>query len=106
MIQDTNLVGAYEALVCLLSFVKFATSIKAVSFATHNTLLEKLQTNKPNLKEISTKILLTMLRRDQASFLFPELIKRFKSKNSRTSLFALHVINEAFKSNTAVEEIH
>lgn len=62
MVQDTNLVGAYEALVCLLSFVKFATSIKSVSFATHNQLLEKLQTNKPNFKEISTKILLTMLR--------------------------------------------
>jgi hypothetical protein len=42
MIQDTNLVGAYEALVCLHSFTKFATSIKAVSFATHNQLLEKL----------------------------------------------------------------
>jgi hypothetical protein len=42
MIQDTNLVGAYEALVCLHSFVKFAVSIKAVSFATQNYLLEKL----------------------------------------------------------------
>ena len=42
MIQDTNLVGSYEALVCLHSFVKYSTSIKAVSFATHNQLLEKL----------------------------------------------------------------
>jgi hypothetical protein len=58
MIQDTNLVGAYEALVCLLSYAKYSQSIKAVSFATHNQLLEKLQTNKPNFKEISTKILL------------------------------------------------
>lgn len=47
-----------------------------------------------------------MIRRDQASFIYPELIKRFRSRNSRTAQFTLHVVNEAFKSNTAVEEIN
>ena len=64
MIQDTNLVAAYEALLCLHSYVRFATAIKSVTFASHNYLLEKVQTNKPNFKDITLKILLTMLRRD------------------------------------------
>ena len=64
MITDTNLGGLYEALTCLHSYLRFATSIKSVSFATQHTLLEKIQTNKPNFKEITCKILLTMLRRN------------------------------------------
>ena len=47
-----------------------------------------------------------MLRREQANVIFPELIKRFKSKNSKTALFSLFVTNEAFKTNTALEEIN
>ena len=65
MIQDSNLVAAYEAMNCLHSFVRFGHDIKAVAFATHNHLLEKIQTNKPNFKDITNKILLTMLRRGQ-----------------------------------------
>ena len=106
MVKDTNSVAAYEALLCLHSYVRFATSIKSVSFATHNLLLEKLQTNKPNFKEITTKILLTMLRREQTSMIYPELIKRFKNKNSKTAIFALYVVNEAFKCNTGVEDMN
>ena len=64
MITDTNLGGLYEALTCLHSYLRFATSIKSVSFATQHTLLEKIQTSKPNFKEITCKILLTMIRRD------------------------------------------
>jgi len=47
-----------------------------------------------------------MIRRDQATLIFPELIKRFRNKNSRTALFTLHVVNEAFKNNTAVEDVN
>jgi hypothetical protein len=106
MIQDTNLVAAYEALLCLHTYVRFATAIKSVAFASHNFLLEKVQTNKPNFKDITLKILLAMLRRDQAPVIYPELIKRFRSKNSKIAHFAIYVVNEAFKTNTAVEEIN
>lgn len=64
MIKDSNLVAAHEALVCLHTFVKYALEIKSVTFATHHYLLEKVQTTKPNFKEITLKILLTMLQRD------------------------------------------
>lgn len=47
-----------------------------------------------------------MLRRDQASVIYPELIKRFKNKNAKAAYFALFVVNEALKTNTAVEEIN
>ena len=80
MIQDTNLVAAYEALQCLHSYVRFSQDIKAVTFASHNYLLEKVQTNKPNFKDITNKILLTMLRRGQAPIIIPELLKRFQSR--------------------------
>lgn len=63
MIQDTNLIAAYEALQCLYTYVKYAVDIKAVAFACHNYLLEKVQTNKPNFKEITNKILLTVIGR-------------------------------------------
>ena len=106
MIQDTNLGGLYEALNCLHSYLRFGKSIKSVSFAIIHTLLEKIQTNKPNFKEITCKILLTMLRRDQASVIYPELIKRFKNKNAKAAYFALFVVNEALKTNTTVEEIN
>lgn len=36
MIQDANLVASYEALLCLHSYTRFATSIKSITFATHN----------------------------------------------------------------------
>jgi len=64
MIKDANLTGAYEALNCLHSFVRFADDIKSVTFACHNFLLEKVQHNKANFKEITLKILLTMLQKD------------------------------------------
>jgi len=61
MIKDSNLIGAYEALTCLHTYVKFALDIKATTFATHNFLLENVQTNKPNFRDIALKIILTML---------------------------------------------
>ena len=61
MIKDANLTGAYEALNCLHSYVRFASDIKAVTFSVHNYLLEKVQHNKANFREITLKILLTML---------------------------------------------
>lgn len=64
MIKDQNLTNAFEALQCLHSYVRFASDIKAVTHATHNFLLEKVQTNKPNFRDITLKILIGMLRRD------------------------------------------
>jgi|Laugresu1bdmlbsd_1035121.scaffolds.fasta_scaffold335362_1 hypothetical protein len=79
MVKDTNLVNAYEALQALYSYVRFAPDIKNVTFATHFFLLEKVQTFKPNFKDITLKILLEMIRRDQASTIYPEITKRFKN---------------------------
>ena len=106
MIQDSNLVAAYEALNCLHTFVRFGYDIKAVAFATHNHLLEKIQTNKPNFKDITNKILLTMLRRGQGQMLFPELFKRFTSRTMKVAVFSMFVVDEAFKQNIAVEEMN
>jgi len=53
MIKDSNLTNAYEALQVLHSFVRFAKDIKAVTFSTHNFLLEKVQHNKSNFREIT-----------------------------------------------------
>lgn len=63
MIKDTNLTNAYESLQCLHSYVKFAADIRQVTFACSVYLLEKVQTNKPNFREITMKIILCMLRR-------------------------------------------
>ena len=99
MIKDTNLTNAYEALQCLYSYVRFADDIKAITFASHNYLIEKVQTNKPNFREITLKILIGMLRRDQgASCLYPELQKRFRSKNSKCAHFCMLAVIEAFKT--------
>ena len=106
MTEDSNLVAAYEALSCLHSYVRFSHDIKAVTFASHNYLLEKVLTNKPNFKDVTSKIILTMLRRGQATFIYPELLKRFQSRSIKVALFAMHVVDEAFKSETAVDDIN
>ena len=87
-------------------YVKFALDIKAVTFATHNHILEKAPTNKANFREVCGKIMLISLEKDQATFLFPEIIKRMKSTTQKIASFAMHVINEAFKSETAADEIN
>jgi len=79
MIKDSNSVAALEGLQVMHTYVRLALEIKAVTFASHNYILEKVATHKANFREICQKILLTMIERDQASFLYPELIKRMKS---------------------------
>ena len=86
----------------MLTYVKFAIDIKAVTFASHNYLLEKAPTHKANFRDICNKILLAMVERDQASFIFPELVKRMKSTQGKIASFAMHVINEAFKMESEV----
>jgi len=81
MMQDSNLTLAYEALQVLYTYVRFAKDIKSISFSIHNFLLEKVQVNKANFRELDLKILSVMINRDQASYVLPELIKRFKAKN-------------------------
>lgn len=61
-------------------------------------LLEKIQLNKLNLREITMKILLTMIKRDKTSILGPELFKRFKNKNLKIATFAMEVVVEALKN--------
>ena len=79
MIKDVNSVAAMEGLQIMHTYVRLALEIKAVTFAAHNYLLEKAPTHKANCREICTKILLAMIERDQATFLYPELVKRMKS---------------------------
>lgn len=79
MIQDSNLTAQVEGLSCLQTFLSKAKDIKSVSFSCHSFLLDKIQHNKPNLKEITLNILQVMLQRKQP--IVPEIIKRFSSKN-------------------------
>ena len=61
------------------TYVKLSLDIKSATFASHNYLLEKAPTHKANFRDICLKIVLLMIEREQASFLYPELIKRIKS---------------------------
>jgi len=106
MITDANSVAAFEGLQVMHTFVKFAPDIKAVTFASHNYLLEKAPTHKPNFRDVCLKILLVMLERGQASYLFPELVKRMKSNQQKIASFASLVVNEAFKQQSACDEIN
>ena len=64
MIKDTNLTAQYEGLNCLYSYVKRGKDIKSVTFACHSYLLDKIQHNKPNFKDITQRILQQMLMRN------------------------------------------
>ena len=79
MIKDANSIAALEGLQVMHTYVKLSLDIKSVTFASHNYLLEKAPTHKANFRDICTKILLVMIERSQATFLYPELIKRMKS---------------------------
>jgi hypothetical protein len=104
IISDSNLVAQYEGLNCLHNFVKFAPDIKQVIFMSHAILLEKVQHNKPNLREITMKILLTMIKRDKSYSLAPELFKRFKNKNIKIGCFSMEVVIEALRNNLYSDE--
>lgn len=67
-------------------------------------MLDKVQLNKPNFKEITMKILMCILRRDKASSVLPELLRRFKNKNSKVATFAIEVILEAFRNQLLTDE--
>lgn len=93
MIKDQNLTAQYEGLNCLYSFVKCGQDIKQVTHTCTTYILDKVQHNKPNLKDMSEKILLTTL--DRKHNITPELIKRFKSKNAKVVHFCLSVLVKA-----------
>ena len=80
MIKDQNSIAVLEGLQVMHTYVKLALDIKNVTFAVHNYLLEKAPTHKANFRDICLKILLIMLERGQASYLYPELIKRMRSQ--------------------------
>lgn len=67
-------------------------------------LLEKIQHNKPNLKEITMKILLTIIRRDKSQSLNPELFRRFKNKNIKIASFSIEVTVEALRNQLYQDE--
>lgn len=100
MIKDTNLTAQYEGLNCLYSYVKHGKDIKSVTFACHSYLLDKIQHNKPNFKDITQRILQQMLMRNNTQQnIVPELLKRFKSKNRGALNFCLGVMNAAVSEN-------
>lgn len=74
--------------------------MRQVTFSCHIYLLEKVQTNKANFREITLKIILCMLRRMQglSNTILPELLRRFNPKNPKCASFCLQVILEAFKT--------
>lgn len=65
IITDSNLVAQYEGLNCIYAFVRFTADIKQVIFMVHGILLEKVQHNKPNLRDITMKILICIIKRDK-----------------------------------------
>jgi len=69
-----------------------------VTFQVNSILLEKIQHNKPNFKELTMKILINILKKDKTLSLLPELLKRFKNKNTKISTFASEVVVEGLKS--------
>ena len=73
--------------------MKLGQDIKSVSHTCTSYILDKVQHNKPNLKDIVEKILLTTL--DRKLNITAELIKRFKSKNAKVVSFCLNVMNKA-----------
>lgn len=100
MIKDTNLTAQYEGLNCLYSYVKHSKDIKSVTFACHSYLLDKIQHNKPNFKDITQRILQQMLMKNSTQQnIVPELLKRFKSKNRGALNFCLGVMNAAVAEN-------
>lgn len=70
----------------------------------HAILLEKIQHNKPNLREITMKILITMIRRDKFQSLLPELLRRFKNKNIKIGCFSMEVIVDALRNSLMNDE--
>ena len=105
IISDSNLVAQYEGLNCLYTFVRYSQDIKQVTFMVHVILLEKIQHNKPNLREITNKILLTMIKRDKTqSVLAPELFRRFKNKNIKIAIFSMETVVLALRSGLLSDE--
>ena len=105
IISDSNLVAQYEGLNCLYTFIRYAPDIKQVTFMVHVILLEKIQHNKPNLREITMKILIIMIKRDKTqTVLAPELFRRFKNKNVKIALFSMEVVVEALRNGNFSEE--
>ena len=101
MIKDTNLTAQYEGLNCLYSYVSHGRDIKAVTFACHSYLLDKIQHNKPNLNDITQRILQKMLLKKQN--IIPEVLKRLRSKNRGALTFCLSVLNKAIdESNISI----
>lgn len=88
----------------MLAYMKCAPDIKQAIFIVNGILLEKVQHNKPNLRDITMKVLLCMLKRDKAQSLNPELFKRFKNKNTKIATFSMEVAVEALRSSLYTDE--
>jgi len=71
--------------------MRFAPDIKQAIFLVHGILLEKISLSKPNIKDMTLKILLAILKRDKSMTLNPELFKRFKNKNVKIACFSMEV---------------
>lgn len=78
MIKDNNLTARYEGLNCLYSFVKYGTDVRSVSNTCLAFLLDKVQLNKPNFRDVTQRVLLMMMQKKQ--HILPEVLKRFTSK--------------------------
>lgn len=50
------------------------------------------------------KILLAMIKKDKPQSLLPELLKRFKNKNTKIATFSNEVVVEALKSSSLIDE--
>jgi hypothetical protein len=58
--------------------VKYGTDIRSVSNTCLAFLLDKVQLNKPNFRDVTQRVLLMMMQKKQ--HILPEVLKRFTSK--------------------------
>lgn len=84
--------------------MRFAPDIKQVVFMVHAILLEKVQVNKPNFRDITLKILQQMIRRDKSQSVVPEILKRFKNKNVKIASFAMEAAVDGLRNHLLLDE--
>ena len=93
MIDDLNNIAQFEGLNTILIYFQYAKDIKTVALSILNPILDKININKPNFKEIVIKIIETIYYRGMENFIIAELTKRFNSaRNNKISEISMNIV--------------
>lgn len=104
MLGDTNLIAQAEGITTLYNFICFADQIKTACHSAVPLLLDEINHNKPATAGLIHKIFEKMIRRDQASFCFTELIQRIRNlKKPKNSVLAIKILTRAIVSYDKME---